>query len=93
MKTGVRQGDVLAPVTFSHFLDVITAANRTQHASLGVKMLDNREDSLVESRKIMREVGNQDLEYADDMTLVSDFMVLCTLLTTYSSCLLAARRP
>ena len=73
--TGVRQGDVLAPTLFNLFFDSVIAATLSQHPHSGVRMLYNLGDELVESRKKMRgSIFLQDLEYADDMALVSDSM-------------------
>ena len=41
INTGVRQGEILAPVLFNLFLDAITAATLSQHAGSGVKLLFN----------------------------------------------------
>ena len=73
--TGVRQGDVLAPTLFNLFFDSVIASTLAQYPHCGVRMLYHLGDELVGSRKIMRgSVLIQDLEYADDMALVSDSM-------------------
>ena len=65
--TSTLDGDVLALVLFNRFLDAITAATLSQHAGFGIKMLFNCGDSLVGSRKKMREkVSVQNMEYADE---------------------------
>ena len=89
ISTGVRQGDVLAPVLFNLFFDAIVAATLQHHPEAGFKVLYNTGDPLVGSRKKMRhEVVIQDLEYADDMVLVSDSMGLLEelLQTLHSTC-------
>ena len=73
--TGVRQGDVLAPVLFNLFFDTVIAVAQLAHPSSGVRMLFNLDGPLVGGRKKMRrEVIIRDLEYADDMALVSNSM-------------------
>ena len=73
--SGVRQGDVLAPTLFNLFSDAIIATALLRHPNCGVKILYNLGDELVGSRKKMRrDVLIQDLEYADDMVIVSDSM-------------------
>jgi len=89
ISTGVRQGDVLAPVLFNLFFDAIVAATLKHHPEAGLKVLYNIGDPLVGSRKKMRhEVVIKDLEYADDMVLVSDSMGLLEeiLRTLHSTC-------
>ena len=62
--TGVRQGDMLAPVLFNLFFNSIIAA-----ALLGCfgPLVDSR-------KKTRREMSIRDFEYADDMALVSGCM-------------------
>ena len=48
--TGVRQGDVLAPVMFNLFFDMVLAATMSAHPIAGVKMLYSVEGPLVGSR-------------------------------------------
>ena len=73
--TGVRQEDVLAPTLFNLFFDAVVATTTARHPHQGIKVLYNHDDKLVGSRRMMRDsVVIQDLEYADDMALVSDSM-------------------
>ena len=73
--TGVRQGDVLATTLFNLFFESVIASTLAQYPHCGVRMLYHIGDELVGSRKIMRSsVLIQDLEYANDMALVSDSM-------------------
>ena len=73
--TGVRQGDVLAPTLFNLFFDAMVTATLVRHPQNGIRMLYNLDDVLVGScRKMRGSVLIQDLEYADDMALVSDSM-------------------
>ena len=90
ISTGVRQGDVLAPVLFNLFFDAIIAATITRHPDVGFRVMYNIGDPLVGSRRKMKnQVTMSDLEYADDMALIADSMgtleeVLLTLHTTWS---------
>ena len=71
------QGDVLAPVLFNLFFDAVIAATLSHHKDSGFKVLYNIGDPLVGSRKKMKnEVDINDLEYADDMAIISDSMAL-----------------
>ena len=73
--TGVRQGDVLAPTLFNLLFDAVMTSTLIRHPDCGVKLLYNLGDELVGSRRKMRgSVLIQDLEYADDMALVSNSM-------------------
>ena len=73
--TGVRQGDVLSPVLFNLYFNVVIAASMSTHPNAGVKMLYSMEGALVRRRRKMRgQVSFRNLEYADDMALVSDTM-------------------
>ena len=77
IKNGVGQGDVLAPTLFNLFFDAVISMALERHTGYGVKVLYNQEAELVESRKKMSsELILQDLEYADDMALISDSMDL-----------------
>ena len=90
ISTGVRQGDVLAPVLFNLFFDAIIAATLARHPDVGFRVLYNIGDPLVGSRRKMKnQVTMSDLEYADDMALIADSMdtleeVLSTLHITCS---------
>ena len=72
---GVRQGDILAPTLFNLFFDAVIDMAVSKHPGHGAKMWFNTDAVLVGSRKKMKEcVMIQDLEYADDMCLISDNM-------------------
>ena len=72
---GIRQGDILAPTLFNLFFDAVIDMAVSKHPGHGVKMWFNTDAMLVGSRKKMKEcVMIQDLEYADDMCLISDNM-------------------
>ena len=72
IQNGVRQGDVLAPTLFNLFFDAVIAMALTQYSGCGLKLLFNQEAKLVGSRrKMVEELVLHDLEYADDMVLVS----------------------
>ena len=75
IKNGVRQGDVLALTLFNFFFDTVIAMAMARHPGCGLKVLYNQEAELVGSRrKMSRELPLHDLEYADDMALISDSM-------------------
>ena len=73
--TGVRQGDVLAPTLFNLFFDSVIVYTMASHPNCGLKSPYNLGDELVGSRRKMRSsVLIQDLEYANDIALVSESM-------------------
>ena len=73
--TGVRQGDVLAPVLFNLYFDAFVAATMFKYPGAGVKLLHDLEGPLVGNRRKMKgEINVQDLEYADNMALVNNSM-------------------
>ena len=74
VSVGVKQGCVLAPTLFNLFLDAVIRLAITDHQSEGGLCLSYLLDAdLVGSRKkLTSEVSVSDLEYADDMALISD---------------------
>ena len=73
--TGVRQGDVLAPFLLSLLFYAVICATMSTHPSASVRILYSVEGPLVGSRRKMTvEVSVSDLEYVDDMALVSDLI-------------------
>jgi hypothetical protein len=67
--------DVPAPVLFNLLYDAIIAATLSHHKDSGCKVLYNIGDLLVGSKKKMKnEVDINDLEYADDIAIISDSM-------------------
>ena len=86
ISVGVKQGCVLAPTLFNLFFDaVIWLAITDNHSGvclsylLGADLVGNR-------KKLTSEVSVSDLEYADDMALISDsFDTLTTLLESLDS--------
>ena len=72
---GVRQGDVLAPTLFNLFFDAVVSMALERHQGNGLTILFNTSAELVGDRKQMREQFLiPDLEYADDMCLLSNSM-------------------
>ena len=72
---GVRQGDVLAPTLFNLFLDSVICMALRKHPANGLTVLFNPAADLVGCRKLMHHRTQiPDLDYADDMCLVSDSM-------------------
>ena len=70
---GVRQGCVLAPTLFNLYFDVAIRLALSEHEGKGVKFAYLHNTHLVGNRKILREESIvSDLEYADDMALLSD---------------------
>ena len=60
---------------FNLFFDTVIAAALLAHLSSGVRWLFNLDGPLVGGRKEMRrKMSIRDLEYVDDMALVSDSM-------------------
>ena len=75
IKNGAWQRNVLAATLFNFFFDTVTAMAMTRHPGCGLKVLYNQEAELVGSRmKMSRELSLYDLEHADDMALISDWM-------------------
>ena len=75
IKNGVRQGDVLAPTLFNLFFDAVTCMFLQKHPGHGLTVLYHPEAELVGNRKQMNcQILIPDLEYADDMCLISDSM-------------------
>ena len=81
VSVGVKQGCVLAPTLFNLFFDVMIWLTITDNHS-GVRMSYLLDADLVgNKKKLTSNVSVSDLEYADDMALISDsFDVLTTLL-------------
>ena len=72
---GVRQRDVLAPTLFNLFLDTVICMALRKHPANGLTVLFNPEADLVGCRKQMQHRTQiPDLDYADNMCLVSDSM-------------------
>ena len=70
---GVRQGCVLAPTLFNLYFDVAIRLALSEHEGKGVKFAYLHNTHLVGNRKILREESIvSDLEYTDDMALLSD---------------------
>ena len=84
ISVGVKQGCVLSPTLFNLFFDaVIRLAITDNHSGvcylLGADLVGNR-------KKLTSEVSVSDLEYADDMALISDsFDALTALLESLDS--------
>ena len=75
IRNGVRQGDVLAPTLFNLFFDAVICMAMQKHPEHGLTVLYHPEAELVGSRKQMNcQTVISDLEYADDMCLISDSM-------------------
>ena len=74
-RNGVRQGDVLAPTLFNLFFDAVICMAMQKHPEHGLTVLYHPEAELVGSRKRMNcQTVISDLEYADDICLISDSM-------------------
>ena len=72
INNGVRQGDVLAPTLFNLFFDAVICMSLEKHPEHGITVLYHPEAELVGNRKQMNcRTLIPDLEYADDMCLVS----------------------
>ena len=72
---GVRQGDVLAPTLFNLFFDSVICMALRKHPANGLTVLFNPAADLVGCRKLMHHRTQiPDLDYADDMCLVSNSM-------------------
>lgn len=70
--TRVRQRYVLTPVLFSLFFDAVFAATISVRPGFGRRMVYSLDVPLVGSRRMLRdEISISDLEYVDDMNLVS----------------------
>ena len=66
---------MLAPVLFNLLFDAVIAAMLSSYPHAGMKMLYNLKGPLVGDRRKLRKVDNvSDLEYADNMALLSDSM-------------------
>ena len=88
VSVGVKQGCVLAPTLFNLFFDaVIRLAISDYHPGVGLNISYLLDADLVGNRKkLTSEVSVTDLEYADDMALISDSYVgLTTLLESLDS--------
>ena len=70
---GVRQGCVLVPTLFNLYFDVAIHLALSEHEGKGVKFVCLHNADLVGNRRILRELSIvSDLEYADDLALLSD---------------------
>ena len=75
IRNGVLQGDVLAPTLFNLFFDAVMCMAMQKHPGHGLAVLYHPEAELVGNRKRMHcQTLIPDLEYADDMCLISDSM-------------------
>ena len=75
ISSGVRQGCILAPTLFNLYFDLVTrtALEPHQKEGKGVRMAYIHDGKLVGNRKkLCWETLVSDLEYADDMVLVSN---------------------
>ena len=75
IKNGVRQGDVLAPILFNLFFHAVICIFLQKPSGHGLTVLYHPVAELVGNRKQMNcQILIPDLEYADDMCLISDSM-------------------
>ncbi|XP_062513101.1 uncharacterized protein LOC134188909 [Corticium candelabrum] len=74
VSSGVKQGCVLAPTLFNLYFDSVIRLVITDHQpDVGVCLSDHLDVDLVGNRKkLTSEVSVSDLEYADDVALISD---------------------
>ena len=88
--SGVRQGCVLAPTLFNFYFDIAIhmALDGHRQEGRGIKVAYLHDADLVGNRKILKlESLVTDLEYADDMALLSDnWCDLTTMLDSLSTC-------
>ena len=88
VSVGIKQGCVLAPTLFNLFFDtVVWLAMSDHHPGAGLSLSYLLDANLVGNRKkLTSEISVSDLEYADDMALISDsYDGLTTLLESLDS--------
>ena len=77
INVGVKQEDVLAPMMFNLYLDVVTRMALQQHKNLGIQLeYCFNAPILFDYRcKLKEKVSIQNLAYADDLLIVSSNII------------------